>query len=83
MAMPHVHLVLMLYDSPLLSSTVWPGEYLEVDSPTDLDPNQDHTLALEPCVASATTSWPSPCIVSTIAGKIRLPNTMTTNLLLI
>ena len=61
--------------APNATTTIWPGDYLEVDSPPNLDPSQDHVLAVEPRIDTATASWPSPFLTTAIAGKIRLPNT--------
>ena len=65
--------------SPPTSTTVWPGEFLEVELPGDAPP--DSVYALEPrtdapSVRKLTASqlWPQPTMVSSIAGKIRIPN---------
>ena len=65
--------------SPPTSTTVWPGEFLEVELPGDAPP--DSVYALEPrtdapSVRKLTASqlWPQPTMVSSVAGKIRIPN---------
>ena len=51
--------------SPPTSTTVWPEEFLEVELPGDA-----------PSVRKLTASqlWPQPTMVSSVAGKIRIPN---------
>ena len=67
--------------SPAQATTIWPGEFVEVDIPSEL-PVVDDILALEPrCDTHLLTSdisrrqWPTPCITASVAGKIRIPNT--------
>ena len=60
--------------APTTTTTLWPGEFIEVSSPQGVDPSHDHLLALEPRIDSTNTSWPSPSLVASIAGKIRIPN---------
>ena len=61
------------------STTVWPGEFLEIDAPLEL--LKDATPAIEPrmdLVSSShlkpTHTWPPPDIVQSIGGKLRLLN---------
>ena len=65
--------------SPPKSMTIWPGEFVEVDLPSDVPPDSEY--ALEPRTdspsirkLSASQLWPTPRIVSSVAGKIRIPN---------
>ena len=65
--------------SPPTSTTVWPGEFLEVELPGDVPP--DSIYALEPRTdapsvrrLTASQLWPKPTMVSSVAGKIRIPN---------
>ena len=65
--------------SPPTSTTVWPGEFLEVELPGDAPP--DSVYALEPrtdapSVRKLTASqlWPQPTMVSSGGGKIHIPN---------
>ena len=61
------------------STTIWPGEFLEVGLTSDAPP--DSVYALEPrtdvpSVRKLTASqlWLQPTMVSSVAGKIRIPN---------
>ena len=70
--------------APSKTTTIWPGEYVEVDLPPELS-NCDDTFAIEPRVDTriaktlqSNQMWPSPSTISSIAGKIRIPN-MTSN----
>ena len=65
--------------APPTSTTIWPGDFVEVnlldDAPADCD------CALEPRSVSqsvrkltASQLWLPPSIVSSVAGKIRIPN---------
>ena len=65
--------------SPSSSTTIWPGEFLEVDLPRDAP--RDSVYALEPRSdapnirqLTASQLWPTPAIISSVAGKIRIPN---------
>ena len=65
--------------SPSSSTTIWPGEFLEVDLPSDAP--RDSVYALEPRtdapsirLLTASQLWPTPAIISSVAGKIRIPN---------
>ena len=61
-----------------MSTTIWPGEFFEVEDPeiTKLD----YSLALEPRIdanqnlKNIDTLWPTPAVVQSISGKIRIPN---------
>ena len=62
-----------------LATTVWPDEFLEIDTPSEL--LKDSTLAIEPRMDSVSSShlkpthtWPHPDIVQSIDGKLRLLN---------
>jgi hypothetical protein len=60
--------------APAQTSTIWPGEYLEVDAPSDFD----NTVAIEPTTSIQPlvheTTWPSPGVVTSVARRIRIPN---------
>ena len=65
--------------SPSSSTTIWPGEFLEVDLPSDAP--RDSVYALEPRTEApsirqltASQMWPTPAIILSVAGKIRIPN---------
>ena len=66
--------------APCRSTTVYPGEYLELSIPESYA-DDDATFALEPRYDSPVSRlskfsqlWPSPSILSSVAGKIRIPN---------
>ena len=68
-----------LIRAPNTNTTVWPGEFLEIDAPSEL--LKDATLAIEPRMDSVSSShlkpthtWPPPDIVQSIGGKLRLLN---------
>ena len=66
--------------APSKTTTVWSGEYIELDLPLDcLDSNS--MLALEPRSDSHTRDthhgnfrWPPPTLVHSVAGRVRIPN---------
>ena len=65
--------------SPPTSTTVWPGEFLELGLPDDIPTDSEYTLEPRmdaPNAQSAKISsiWPPPCVVSSVAGRIRIPN---------
>ena len=68
-----------LLRAPNTNTTVWPGEFLEIDASSAL--LKDATLAIEPRLDSVSSShlkpahtWPHPDIVQSIGGKLRLLN---------
>ena len=57
--------------------TLWPGDYLELFAPPSFE--DDQALAIEPRTETApqiSESWPSPGLVTSVAGKIRIPNSL-------
>jgi hypothetical protein len=67
--------------APAYPTTIWPGEYVEVDLPPLPDMVDDIPLALEPrtdtpVMKSVKDShvWPHPDIVHSINGRVRIPN---------
>nr|XP_022310274.1 uncharacterized protein LOC111115730 isoform X2 [Crassostrea virginica] len=58
------------------TTTLWPGEYIEVKLPDDMtSPDEYNTYSLEPTsYQSPTTNWPPPSFVDSVAGKIRIAN---------
>ncbi|KAJ8417103.1 hypothetical protein AAFF_G00283300 [Aldrovandia affinis] len=59
-------------------STVWPGDYIELDLPPDLC-DVDGELAVEPHIdalrdQAGTHQWPAPTLLRGVSGKIRVPN---------
>lgn len=63
--------VLRAPSSPIV---VWPGDYIELDIPNEVDP--DTTLAIEPRPDYSKTArdWPRPHILEAVAGKVRILN---------
>ena len=63
--------------APPTSSVIWPGEYLEVAIPTEIEP--DSTLAIEPRpdYAKSVSDWPRPHILEAVAGRVRILNDTT------
>jgi hypothetical protein len=66
--------------APSSITTVWPGEYIEIDLPSELC--SDSSLALEPRIDSPASYtlqtkqvWPCPDIITSVGNKIRIPNT--------
>ena len=65
--------------APPTSTTVWPGEFVEIELPGDVPADTEY--ALEPRIdapsvkrLTASQLWPCPNIVSSVAGRIRIPN---------
>ena len=65
--------------APPVSSTIWPGNFLEVNVPNTFP--SDAQLAIEPrvdsaCCRSTKTShaWPQPALLDSVGGKLRLVN---------
>lgn len=61
--------------APTTSTTLWRGDYIELELPQDLPPDSLHALeprANIPQVHLVTTSelWPPPGIISSVAGRI-------------
>lgn len=57
-----------------VSTTIWPGCYVELDIPPDINP--DCILAVEPHSTrqNHTQEWPRPQITESVAGKVRIVN---------
>ena len=69
----------MVIRAPAESTTIWPGEFIEVQLPSEAP--SDSEYALEPRSdapsarrLTASQLWPTPSIISSVAGKIRIPN---------
>ena len=65
--------------APATSTTLWPGDYIELELPQDLPPDSLHALEPRsdiPQVHLGTTSelLPPPKIISSVTGRIRIPN---------
>ena len=52
--------------------TVWPGDFIKIKLPEEVEENEQ--LALEPRSDENTCEWPSPHIVTTVGGMVRLSN---------
>ena len=56
-----------------VKTTIWPGEFIEVDTPSELP--IDAEVAIEPrCESSYSSTWLKPSILSSVNGKVRIPN---------
>jgi hypothetical protein len=61
------------------TTTIWPGEYIEVDIPSEF-PSADQCYAIEPHQSTSTINsnkshmWPIPEIVHSVSKKVRIPN---------
>ena len=65
--------------APPTSTTIWPGDFVEINLPEEALPDCEYALEPRsdaPTVRKLTAShlWPPPRIVSSVAGKIRIPN---------
>lgn len=61
---------------PAKTTTVWPGEFIEIDLPEDMS-SSGEILAIEPHVntrANTTQPCPTPSLVTNVSGKVRIPN---------
>lgn len=64
--------------APPVSTTVWPGEFLEITLPPDAP--SDAIYAMEPRLdarmgkGNAMHDWPHPGVIPSVAGIIRIPN---------
>ena len=63
--------------APAVASVIWPGEYLEMSIPKELEP--DISLALEPRpdYTKHDKNWPRPRILEAVAGRVRILNDTT------
>ena len=59
---------------PEATSVIWPGSYLELVLPSDLQP--ECTLAIESRTDNVKflNNWPPPSIIEAVSGKVRIPN---------
>ena len=65
--------------APPTSTTIWPGDFVEIKLPDEAFPDCEYALEPRsdaPSIRKLTASqlWPPPSIVSSVAGKIRIPN---------
>lgn len=62
--------------APSESTTLWPGEFVEVELPSEMA-HSDSSFAVEPHPCSSepwTDIWPTPSLLQSVAGKLRIPN---------
>ncbi|XP_071110370.1 uncharacterized protein [Haliotis cracherodii] len=65
--------------APDTSTTIWPGDFIEVPVPESFAPS-DFTFAIEPRIdtrpgrSTLSSTWPELGIISSVSGKIRIPN---------
>ena len=59
---------------PEATSVIWPGSYLELALPSDLQP--ECTLAIESRTENVKflNNWLPPSIIEAVSGKVRIPN---------
>ena len=59
---------------PEATSVIWPGSYLELALPSDLQP--ECTLAIESRTDNVKflNNWLPPSIIEAVSGKVRIPN---------
>ncbi len=67
--------------APARTTTIWPGEYIEVDIPPELTSFKDASFTLEPRFDAPSAKyerpvamWPQPTIISAVSGILRIPN---------
>ena len=68
--------------APTPSKTVWPGEFVEVQLPDDAPSDSEyalkpHTDAPSSCNLKPSQLWPQPCVISSAAWAISIPNLST------
>ena len=56
---------------PEATAVIWPGSYLELALPSDLQP--ECTLTIESRTDNLN-NWPQPSIIEAVSGKVRIPN---------
>ncbi|KAK3746301.1 hypothetical protein QZH41_004542 [Actinostola sp. cb2023] len=72
----------LLLRAPPVSTTFWPGEFMEIQLPSDAPPDSEYALEPRsdaPSVRRSNDSdiWPQPSIIASVGGKIRIPNLST------
>ena len=56
--------------APTQTTTVWPGDYLEVNLPAS--PSSEEVVAIEPRCDMRVQDWPPPMFTEVVDGQIRL-----------
>ena len=71
------HILYYGAEGPDTPTVIWPGEYVDIQLPPQIQPN--FILALEPCpdCARSTRNWPHPNIVEAVAGHVCILNDTT------
>ena len=57
-----------------LSTVVWPGDYIEVQLPIDMEPNGVFSIEARPDCTKSPMLWPHPHITEAVAGHVRILN---------
>ena len=65
--------------APSSSTTVWPGDFIEIVLPEDSLPDAEYALeprfdATNARSAKVVDTWPPPCLITSVAGRVRIPN---------
>jgi len=65
--------------APSSSTTVWPGDFIEIVLPEDSLPDAEYALgprfdATNARSAKVADMWPPPCLITSVAGRVRIPN---------
>ena len=65
--------------APSSSTTVWPGDFIEIVLPEDSLPDAEYALqprfdATNARSAKVADKWPPPCLITSVAGRVRIPN---------
>ena len=66
-----------LLRAPAVSSVIWPGEYLEMSIPKELEPDTSLALEPRPNYTKHNKNWPRPHILEAVAGRVRILNDTT------
>ena len=61
--------------APSHSSTIWPGEYISIDIPSNQCTDRDQSYILEPRYDSKSShDWLEPQVITSVGHRLRLPN---------
>ena len=70
----HRHTQALVIRAPSSPTVVWPGDYLELDIPADINPDTILTIEPHPNYSKAVCDWPCQHILEAVAGKVRVCN---------
>ena len=59
---------------PEATSVIWPGSYLELALPSDLQPECTLAIGSRTGNVKFLNNWPPPNIIEAVSGKFRIPN---------